>query len=136
MQIKDIMSTDVKVINLDQSVAEAAKIMNENGVGSIPVEENEKLIGLITDRDLTLKVLAEDLPAETKIRDIVDRDIKYCYEDESVGDVASQMGNLQIRRMPIMDRENKLVGIVSLGDLVNQEECKQEAIKAFSEITH
>ena len=134
MKASKIMSRDVKVINKEKSVQEAAKMMKDEEIGSIPVEENEKLVGMVTDRDLTLKVLGEGGTKDMKVGDCLNGGIKYCYEDESVEEIASQMGKLKVRRMPVMDRNDKLVGIVSLGDLATEQSSQQEAIKAFSKI--
>lgn len=134
MKISEIMTKDVEFINRDKSVKDAARLMKSNNCGSIPVEESDKLIGMITDRDLTLKILAEGVSPDTKIGECVDHDIKYCFEDEDAQAVASQMSELKIRRMPVMNRDKKLVGIVSLGDLATDSACQKEALRAFSSI--
>lgn len=134
MKINEIMSKDVKFINKEKTVEEAAKMMKSDDFGSIPVEENDKLIGMITDRDLTLSILANGRDKGTKVGECLTDKIKYCYEDENAQDVANQMSDLKIRRMPVMSRDKELVGIVSLGALATDKDSQQAALKAFSHI--
>lgn len=134
MKISQCMSKDVKWINTNKTAQDAAKLMRENNIGSIPVEENEKFVGIVTDRDLALHILAEGKSLDSNVKDCMTKGIKYCFEDESVKEVASQMGELKIRRMPVMNRDKKLVGIVSLADIATEPSCQQEAIKAFSQM--
>jgi CBS domain-containing protein len=118
MLIKDIMNEDVDVINCDRSICDAAKMMSESGYGSLPVEKEDKMIGMITDRDITVRVVAKGLdPATTRVEDCMSKGIDWCYEDDEVEDLAEKMANSRHRRIPIVNREKRLVGIVSLGDL-------------------
>ena len=116
MNVGQIMNKEVKFINKDKTIQEAAKIMRDSGIGCMPVEENDKLIGMITDRDIVM-TLAEGKGPQTHVKECIKQSIKYCFEDEDLEDVASQMSDLQIRRMPVMSRDKQLVGIVSLGDI-------------------
>ncbi|WP_424933429.1 CBS domain-containing protein [Amaricoccus macauensis] len=117
MQIKDVMSNHPVTVAPEQTLAEAAEIMRRIDTGFIPVGENDRLIGTITDRDIVINGLAQGKAADSAVRDAMSSDLYYCYQDQDVGEVARNMGEQQIRRMPVVDREKKLVGIVSLGDL-------------------
>lgn len=133
MNVSEIMSKDVMFINKKKSVREAAKMMKDRGVGALPVEENNKLIGMVTDRDLVLKVLADAKDTEASVESCLDQGIKYCFDDQDLGEVAFQMSELKIRRMPVMNRDKKLVGIVSLGDIaVHAEPQASQALEQIS----
>ena len=117
MQINNVMSRNVKTIAADQTVREAAAIMRQLDAGVLPVDEKDKLVGMITDRDIAIRGIAEGKGPDTKIRDVMSHEVKYCFEDEDVDHVAENMAELQVRRLPVMNRDKRLVGIVSLGDL-------------------
>ncbi|MBD64386.1 MAG: inosine-5-monophosphate dehydrogenase [Halobacteriovoraceae bacterium] len=134
MQINEIMSKNVEYLNKSKSVKEAAQLMQKSDCGSIPVEENDKLIGMITDRDLALRILAEGKSADTPISECINGSIKYCFDDQSVEEVASQMSELKIRRMPVMNRDKKLVGIVSLGDLATSQSARDKTAEVYKNI--
>jgi len=118
MRIRDVMSRDVKLASPNDTVQHAAEMMAEIDAGSIPVGEDDRIVGILTDRDIALRAVARGkAPDECRVRDIMSSEIKYVYEDESVDDLARNMGELQIRRLPVLNRDKRLVGIVSLGDL-------------------
>lgn len=117
MRVSEAMSRDVRVANPDQTICDAARIMNEIDAGVLPVGENDKLVGMITDRDIAVRAVAEDKPPSTKVRDVMSCEVLYCYDDQDLDEVAMNMGDEQVRRMPVVNREKRLVGIVSLGDV-------------------
>jgi CBS domain-containing protein len=117
MQISNVMSRDVQIIDPDQTLRDAAAIMKRLDAGVLPVAEKDKLVGMITDRDIAIRGVAEGKGPTAKIRDVMSHEVKYCFEDEEVDHVAENMAELQVRRLPVMDRQKRLVGIVSLGDL-------------------
>jgi CBS domain-containing protein len=117
MQIRNVMSHDVQLIAPDQTVRDAAAIMRRLDAGVLPVGENDKLVGMITDRDIAIRGIAEGKGPDAKVRDVMSHEVKYCFEDEDVDHVAENMAELQVRRLPVMNRDKRLVGIVSLGDL-------------------
>ena len=117
MQINNVMSRNVKIIASDQTVRDAAAMMRQLDAGALPVGEKDKLVGMITDRDIAIRGIAEGKGPDTKIRDVMSHEVKYCFEDEEVEHVAEKMAELQVRRLPVMNRDKRLVGIVSLGDL-------------------
>ena len=118
MKIKDIMTPDVKTASPADTVQQAAKIMAKIDSGVLPVAENDRLVGMITDRDILLRAVAPGLaPDHCTVRSVMSDGIKYVYEDESTEDLARNMADLQVRRLPVVNRDKRLVGIVSLGDL-------------------
>ena len=118
MNIKDIISFEPMFIGPDATLVEAAEDMKSLDVGILPVCENDRLVGTVTDRDITVRAVAEDRdPQTTKVHDVVSNKIVYCFDDQNVEDAAELMEKNQIRRLAVLDRENRLVGIVSIGDL-------------------
>src|SRR5262245_44973306 len=116
--IKEIMTTNVDFISREASAEEAAVKMKHLNVGAIPVCEGERLCGMVTDRDLVLRVMAAGLdPKKIRVSQATSSDILFCYEDDDIEQASRVMSQRQIRRLPILSRANKLVGIVSLGDL-------------------
>jgi CBS domain-containing protein len=135
MQVKDVMSDRVIRVSPDSSLQEIAIAMRDGDLGSIPVSEDDKLIGMITDRDLVVRGLTGTL--ETHLitaRDVMSPSIKYCYEDQPLEEVLRNMAHERIRRLPVVSREKRLVGIVSLGDLAAESPTTRTG-EALEEIT-
>jgi CBS domain-containing protein len=118
--VRDVMSRDVQLTNPDQTLREAAALMKKIDAGVLPVAENDKLLGMITDRDIAIRGIAEGKGPNTKVRDVMSHEIKYCFEDEAVAHVVENMAELQVRRLPVVNRDKRLVGIMSLGDLATE----------------
>lgn len=118
MKIKDIMSSNVEIVSPDTLLHEVAKKMQSSDCGSVLVGEGDRLIGVITDRDLALRCVAESHhPAETKADQVMTKQILYCRDTDSMEEVALDMTKNKVRRLPVLDKDKRLVGIVSLGDL-------------------
>lgn len=118
MQVSKVMTRDVKIASPDDTLQRAAQLMSEGDFGILPVGENDRLVGMLTDRDITVRAVAQGkAPAQCHVRDVMSHDIKYIYEDETLEDAARNMSELQVRRLPVLNRDKRLVGIVSLGDL-------------------
>lgn len=125
MKIKEIMTSDVRCASPDNTLVEAAGLMRELDVGAVPVCEQDRLVGMLTDRDMTLRAIADAKdPNRATVRETMSPGIVYAFEDQSVEEVARLMEDKQIRRLPIMNRSQRLVGIVSLGDIA---QCSQPA---------
>lgn len=137
MKIKEILTHTPQVISPEAGLFEAAKKMKESNIGALPVCEGERLIGMITDRDLTIRGVAEGRdPKKTKVREVMSGDIACCFEDQELEEAAELMENMQIRRLPVLDTAKKLVGIVSLGDVAvraKNEGCAGEILGCVSE---
>jgi CBS domain-containing protein len=118
MIISEVMTREVRIASPDDTLECAARVMEEEDFGSLPVAENDRLVGMLTDRDITIRAVARGLaPQDSKVREVMSTEVRYVYDDESVRDVARVMGDLHVRRLPVLNREKRLVGIVSLGDL-------------------
>lgn len=116
--ISDVMTRGVRTLGPDDSVILAAQAMDELNVGVLPICDGEELVGLVTDRDIVLRGVARNRASTTtRLRDIMSREVLWCYEDEPVDDVLDDMVQRQIRRLPVMDRARHLIGVVSLGDI-------------------
>jgi len=137
MQLKEIMTHGVDVIPPDATVKEAAEKMKKLDVGPMPVCDGERLVGILTDRDITIRAVAEGRdPSMTKVRDVMTLEIVYCFEDQDVKDAAILMEEKQIRRLPILNHNKWLVGIVSLRDLAvgtGDQKLAGEALERISE---
>jgi len=122
MKVCDAMSCDVIVASPTQSIRDAAKTMAKIDAGSLPVGENDRLIGMITDRDIAIRAVAEGKSPTTKVSDIMSKELLYCYDDQDLEEVAQNMSQMKVRRLPVVNREKRLVGIISLGDLARNED--------------
>ena len=134
-QIKDVMSSDFQFISPETSVQEAAEIMQHRDIGFLPVGENDRLIGMVTDRDIAVRsTAAGHKPAEQEVRDILTPKTYYCFDDQDVEEVCNNLGEIQVRRLPVVNRDKRLVGIVSLGDL-SQEASRPNIGQTQQQIT-
>ena len=121
MQVSEIMTREVETVAPDASLQQAASAMEALGVGSLPVCDGDRLVGAITDRDIVVRGVAAGLsPVEAVVRDCMTADIVYAYCDEEADEVLERMKALQVRRLAILDRDKKLAGIVSLGDVATE----------------
>ena len=134
-KIKELMSTDVQVIGPDATIGEAAKKMQNGDFGMLPVEENDRMIGSISDRDITIRAVAADKASTTKVREVMTEGIIWAFEDDSVAEAAKLMSEHQIRRLPIVNSAKRLVGIVALGDFAIENADINVAGEALSEIS-
>src|SRR6185369_12774062 len=122
MRVSEAMTREVRVATPGQSIRDVAKMMDEINAGSMPVGENDRLIGMITDRDIALRAVAQGKGPDTPVREVMSTEkILYCFEDDDIDHVAKNMGDVKVRRLPVMDRNKRLVGIVSIGDLAQHE---------------
>lgn len=118
MTVKEIMSTNVEIVSPTALLHSVAKKMQLSDCGSVLVGENGRLVGVITDRDLALRCVAESHhPAETNAEKVMTKQILYCYDTDSLEDVALNMSENKVRRLPVLDKDKNLVGIISLGDI-------------------
>jgi len=135
MLVRDVMKSQLEVIDPSQTLAEAAKKMRDANVGSLPVVEDAKLIGMITDRDIVIRCIAEGAdPKATPVREAASDDVVHCVVDQSVEDASKIMAAAKVRRLPVIDRDRRLVGIVALGD-ISREGSSMEAGEALYDIS-
>ena len=136
MQVKEIMTPNVECVNPDATVQEAAARMRDLDVGALPVCDKDRLAGMITDRDITIRAIADGRdPAQTSVAEAMTPNVVYCYDDQDVTEIAELMEERQIRRLPIVSRDKQLVGIVSLGDLAVDTGKKKMAGRTLTEIS-
>ena len=134
-KLKDLMSRDVQIISPDGTIKEAAQQMLKGNFGMMPVGEDDRMIGTISDRDIAIRAVAEGKDPSTKVREVMSEGIVWAYEDDSVDDAAKLMGDRQIRRLPIVNADKRLVGIVALGDFAVESADIEIAGEALSEIS-
>ena len=103
MQVNEVMSRDVNIASPRQSIRDAARMMAEIDAGVVPVGENDRLVGVITDRDIAIRAVAEGKTPETPVREVMSTEVKYCFEDDDVSDVARNMAEIKLRRLPVVD---------------------------------
>ena len=134
MRVSECMTREVRIANPGQSIRDVARIMAEIDAGVMPVGENDRLVGMITDRDIAIRAVAEGKGPDTPVRDVMSTEqVLYCFEDEDLAQVAKNMGDQQVRRLPVVNREKRLVGIVSLGDVAQSEtRSANKAVKGVS----
>jgi CBS domain-containing protein len=118
-KIGDVMTGHVCVASPNDSIRKAAELMAQSDIGSLPVGENDRLIGMITDRDIVVRAVARGRGDATLVREVMTEQIRYCFEDEDVLDVAKNMSDLGVRRLPVLDRQKRLVGIVALSNIAS-----------------
>jgi CBS domain-containing protein len=135
MQVRDAMTEGVRIASPGQTIREAAHMMAEIDAGFIPVGDNDKLVGMITDRDIAIRAVAMGKGPETPVSEIMSREVMYCFADDDIDDVAQNMADLKIRRMPVLNESKRLVGVISLADIALSEgpDPAGEAIVGISE---
>jgi CBS domain-containing protein len=135
MKVSEVMTRDVQTVRPDQPVQQAASFMLSADAGSIPVTDGDRLIGMITDRDIAVRGVAKGHGPDTPVRELMTDDIICVRDNDDVDDVASKMSEAQVRRLPVIDDNQRLCGIVSLGDLSRDadEDCASEALEGVSQ---
>src|SRR4051794_21988631 len=135
MKVSEVMTRDVQTVRPDQPVQQAASFMLSADTGSIPVTDGDRLIGMITDRDIAVRGIAKGHGPDTPVRELMSGDLIVARIDEDVEDAATKMSDAQVRRLPVIDENERLCGIVSLGDLSQEadEDTASEALQGVTE---
>src|SRR5947207_6379343 len=134
MRVSEARTREVRVATPGQSIREVARIMDEINAGSVPVGDNDRLVGMITDRDIAIRAVGQGKGPDTPVREVMTSEtVLYCYEDEDLDHVAKNMSQQQVRRLPVVNREKRLVGIISFGDVAQKE--TRSASKAAKGVT-
>ena len=135
MRVSEVMTRDVQTVHPDQSARDAANFMLRTDAGAIPVTDGDRLIGMITDRDIAIRGVAEGHGPETPVRELMTNAIVVAREDEDTDDVAARMSDAQVRRLPVVDEQKRLCGIVSLGDLSREgdDSAAEKALQGVSQ---
>lgn len=134
MKVQELMTHDVALINSDQTVQKAARLMVDLDVGILPVGEGDRLVGMITDRDIAVRGMAQGKGPNTKVREVMTPEVKYCFADQDIEEIATNMADIQVRRLPVLNRDKRLVGILSLCDIAISKDPDQ-AVEALSGIS-
>ena len=134
MKVEEVMTRDVAVANPEQTLEQAARLMCELDIGALPVSDNERLVGMITDRDIAIRAVAQGKGPDAKVGEVMTPDIKYCYCDQDLEEVSDNMADIQLRRLPVLNHDKRLVGILALGDIAtsSENECASEALSGIS----
>jgi len=134
---REIMTSDVKTVQPTSSLADVARIMKDENCGIVPVIDAErKLRGVVTDRDIVIRAFAEGKnPAEMKVGDLMTDDVNGVTDDETVCEVIDLMGSKQVRRVPVVDKDDRLLGIISLADVANRADYDEELQHALEKIS-
>ena len=122
MKVSKCMTRDVELVSPTQTIREAAQMMAELDAGALPVQQDDRLVGMITDRDIAVRAVAQGKSPETPVQDVMSPELLYCFEDQEIEDVSRNMGEVKVRRLPVVNRDKRLVGIISIGDLALKEE--------------
>lgn len=118
MKVGEIMSKHVQLVKPHDSLHETAKKMKEKDLGCVFVEEQDRLVGVVTDRDIVVRGISEHKNLESlKIKDVMTQKVLYCYEEDSVESVAQNMAKNQVRRLPVLNKDKRLVGVISIGNI-------------------
>jgi CBS domain-containing protein len=134
MKINKCMTRTVRIVDPGATLQSAARLMADIDAGSLPVAENDRLVGMITDRDITIRAVGAGRPPDARIREVMSPEIRYCFDDDEVEDVLKNMADQQLRRLPVVDHEKRLVGIVSISDLAGSGHAALAAGEALCEI--
>ena len=134
MKVSEAMTKDVRVASPDETIQQAARTMASLDAGVLPVGEKDHLVGMITDRDIAIRGIAQGKGPDAKVRDVMTVDVKYCFEDQDLKEITRNMADIQVRRLPVLNRDKRLVGILSLGDIAVSRESKDagEALRGIS----
>ena len=135
MKVRDVMTSDVQTIRPDQTAQDAASFMLNADAGSIPVTDGGRLVGMITDRDIAVRGIAKGNGPDTPVSELMSSDVICARDDDDIADAASRMSEAQVRRLPVVDQNEQLCGIVSLGDLSREadSDCASEALEGVSQ---
>jgi CBS domain-containing protein len=117
MKVSDVMTPEVQLCTPDDTLKEAAQAMAALGVGLLPVTDNDRLVGMISDRDIAIRGIGMGRGPESRVGDVMTAEVRYCYEDQDLDQVSAIMGDIQVRRLPVLNRKKQLVGIIALGDI-------------------
>ena len=136
MLVKECMTKQVEIGKPSMSLQEAAQKMRDGDFGILPIGENDRLVGMITDRDIAIRGTAEGKDAQkVQVRELMSQDVLYCFEDQKLDEVTKNLGDNQVRRLPVLNRQKRLVGILSLGDLAQSSANPEKVEEALSRIS-
>jgi CBS domain-containing protein len=135
MRVSDAMTAAVRITSPQQTIAEAARMMADIDAGALPVGDGDRLVGMVTDRDIAIRAVALGKSPQTPVQEVMSNEVLYCFADQELDDVLQNMADIKVRRMPVLNREKRMIGILSLGDaaLVDDPGVTGEALSEISE---
>lgn len=122
MKVQECMTREVRIVDPDETLEDAARAMAEIDAGILPVGENDRLIGIVTDRDIAIRGVGRGCEPSAKVRDVMSPEVRYCFENDDIEDVLNNMAEIRVRRLPVLDHDKRLVGVVSITDLASGDE--------------
>jgi CBS domain-containing protein len=128
MLVRDLMSRNVCIASPQDTLQKAARMMAERDIGFLPVGENDRMVGMLTDRDIVVRSVAIGKDGSAKVKDAMTADVKYCFDDEDLDHVVETMGDMKVRRLPVVDRNKRLVGVVALSDIARRHDPRAAGI--------
>jgi CBS domain-containing protein len=134
MKVSEVMTQDVCLCSPEDTIKDAAHTMADMDIGILPISKDDRLVGMVTDRDIAIRAVGEGKSPSTRIGEVMSKEVLYCFEDDDVEDILNNMSQMQVRRLPVLDRDKRLVGIVSISDLAASG-SKTHTAEALSEIT-
>jgi CBS domain-containing protein len=134
-KVSEVMTKNVQIISPEATIKEAAQQMRGGDFGMLPVGENDRMIGAISDRDIAIRAIAEGKESSTRVRDVMSEGLVWAFDTDSIEDAAKLMSEHQIRRLPVVDKDKRLVGIVALGDFAIDSSDIVPAAEALAEIS-
>jgi len=136
MKVREIMSRKVAAVSPTDTVKTAAEIMGSKDIGILPVVDKKRMVGIITDRDIVVRVISPGKPAtDCVVGDVMTEEVHYCLDDDDVEDVAKRLGNMRVRRMPVLDRHNHPIGMISLDDIAIHADWAHTVAEALRRIS-
>ncbi|WP_028238292.1 CBS domain-containing protein [Stutzerimonas azotifigens] len=117
MKVAECMTREVRMVRPETTIRDAAKMMTDGDVGSLPVSDGERLVGMVTDRDIVTRAVCEGKGPDTNVREVMTNDVKYCFDDQDIQEIAHNMADVQLHRLPVVNRDKRLVGIIALADV-------------------
>lgn len=127
MKINEIMSREVRTISPDTPLREVAQIMRQADIGALIINQNDRMAGMVTDRDLVIRAMADGMDLDTPVSRIMSDEVRYCFDDEEIDHVAKNMAQIEKRRLPVVNRDKRLVGMVSLANVAS---CNADKVSA------
>lgn len=134
MKVEDVMTRDVAIASPQATIQQAARMMEELDIGLLPVADGDRLVGMITDRDIAIRAVAAGMGPQAKVGEVMTKDVKYCFSDQELADVGENMADIQLRRLPVLNHDKRLVGIVALCDIAtsSDNDCATDALAGIS----
>jgi CBS domain-containing protein len=117
MRVRDAMTPDVQLCTPDDTLRDAAEAMAALGIGLLPVTADDRMVGMVSDRDIAIRGVGMGHGPDSRVGDVMTADVKYCFEDQDLDEVIENMGDIQVRRLPVLSRDKRLIGIIALGDI-------------------